>query len=314
MGGAPLMPTSPPPNSMVRRALCMAQEAPNFPSMSSPSGPRRSCRSPTSRGSAATRPASSSATSAPRSASTSRRSSSTSTAPLRALPEPHHPRPVVERCVSGRAAARLDGDGLGIAGTLDIPLAPADRPKPAWIVDGQQRALALSRTRANRPPGPDHRVRRRRRRVQRDQFLRINNTKPLPRGLVTELLPGVDARCRRAGGAQGALGAVRRAQATSVRRSTGLIRRSSTPDERSRTAVITDTSVVDMVEESLTSPPGASSRTATWPPARPTSTASCALLVAYWAAVRDVFPEAWGLPPDQEPTDARRRASARWAA
>jgi hypothetical protein len=27
--------------------------------------------------------------------------------------------------------------------------------------------------------------------LQRDQFLRVNNTKPLPRGLVTELLPEV---------------------------------------------------------------------------------------------------------------------------
>ena len=27
--------------------------------------------------------------------------------------------------------------------------------------------------------------------MQRDQFLRINNTKPLPRGLVTELLPEI---------------------------------------------------------------------------------------------------------------------------
>ena len=27
--------------------------------------------------------------------------------------------------------------------------------------------------------------------MQRDQFLRINNTKPLPRGLVTELLPKI---------------------------------------------------------------------------------------------------------------------------
>ena len=30
-----------------------------------------------------------------------------------------------------------------------------------------------------------------RQRVQRDQFLRVNNTKPLPRGLITELLPEV---------------------------------------------------------------------------------------------------------------------------
>src|SRR5256885_14486623 len=40
---------------------------------------------------------------------------------------------------------RMPGDELGITGTLTIPLPAPGRPKPAWIVDGQQRALALSR-------------------------------------------------------------------------------------------------------------------------------------------------------------------------
>ena len=36
------------------------------------------------------------------------------------------------------------GDGLAKAGTLVIPLPVNGGQKPAWIVDGQQRALALS--------------------------------------------------------------------------------------------------------------------------------------------------------------------------
>ena len=69
---------------------------------------------------------------------------------------------------------------------LEIPTSP-NRRRPAWIVDGQQRALALVPLLAHpRPAGPHHRVRCRRVALQRDQFVRINNIRPLPRGLVTE--------------------------------------------------------------------------------------------------------------------------------
>jgi hypothetical protein len=36
-------------------------------------------------------------------------------------------------------------DGLAAAGTLEIPLPNGRQNKPAWIVDGQQRAVALSK-------------------------------------------------------------------------------------------------------------------------------------------------------------------------
>ena len=36
------------------------------------------------------------------------------------------------------------GDGLAKAGTLKIEIPAEGKPKPAWIVDGQQRALALA--------------------------------------------------------------------------------------------------------------------------------------------------------------------------
>src|SRR5688572_12968800 len=43
-------------------------------------------------------------------------------------------------------------DGLATSGTIEIPVPSAGQTKPAWIVDGQQRALALSRSkRANLP-------------------------------------------------------------------------------------------------------------------------------------------------------------------
>lgn len=41
-------------------------------------------------------------------------------------------------------------DGCAVAGTIDIPLPSEGEVKPAWIVDGQQRTLALLK--CNKPP------------------------------------------------------------------------------------------------------------------------------------------------------------------
>src|SRR5947199_7775417 len=45
-------------------------------------------------------------------------------------------------------------DGLGAAGTIEIPLPRDGEAKPAWIVDGQQRALALAKSRRRNFPVP----------------------------------------------------------------------------------------------------------------------------------------------------------------
>ena len=45
--------------------------------------------------------------------------------------------------VSGRGPKTTDG--LAIIGTLTLPLPSGGQARPAWIVDGQQRAVALSR-------------------------------------------------------------------------------------------------------------------------------------------------------------------------
>src|SRR5262249_5339861 len=82
-------------------------------------------------------------------------------------------------------------DGFVAAGILEIPLPKSNSPKPAWIVDGQQRALAISKSNNLDLPVPVNAFVADTVELQRDQFLRINNTKPLPRGLITELLPEV---------------------------------------------------------------------------------------------------------------------------
>ena len=85
-------------------------------------------------------------------------------------------------------------DELGTGGgLLEIPLPANGDAKPGWIVDGQHRALALVKARNQDLPVPVNAFIADSIDIQRDQFLRINNTKPLPRGLVTELLPTISS-------------------------------------------------------------------------------------------------------------------------
>jgi DGQHR domain-containing protein len=200
------------------------------------------------------------------------------------------------RFESGRGP--LPKDELATSGTLEIPRPQPGRAKPAWIVDGQQRALALARISRPDFPVPVTAFVTDSVEMQRDQFLRINNTRPLPRGLVTELLPEVDSplpprlAMRKAPSALCDL-------LNSDRQSPlqGMIRRASTGKDASSIAVITDTGVVEMIQESLTSPSGCLF------PYRNMSTGETDFdgirdsLFRYWEAVRYVFPEAWGLPP-----------------
>ncbi len=81
------------------------------------------------------------------------------------------------RFQSSRGAKANDGFATG--GTLQIPL--GGRRKPAWIVDGQQRALALTEVGRMDLPVPVSAFVTDSLETQRDQFLRVNNTKPLPR-------------------------------------------------------------------------------------------------------------------------------------
>src|SRR5438093_5543798 len=84
----------------------------------------------------------------------------------------------------------LAADGLVASGVVEIPLSKNGH-KPAWIVDGQQRALAISKSNRRDLPIPINAFVADEVELQRDQFLRVNNTKPLPRGLITELLPEI---------------------------------------------------------------------------------------------------------------------------
>jgi DGQHR domain-containing protein len=188
-------------------------------------------------------------------------------------------------------------DGVSTSGTIEIPLMAVGGQKPGWIVDGQQRALALSRARRQDFPVPVNAFIADSVDIQRDQFLRINNTKPLPRGLVTELLPKVSTPLPpRLSMRQlpSALCDLLNTREDSPFR--GLIRRASSSLTERKTAVVTDTTLIQAIQESL-SPNGWLSTHRDLKTGETDSTKMWLTLVTYWTAVRDTFPEAWGRPP-----------------
>lgn len=83
------------------------------------------------------------------------------------------------------------GTEYSVHGTLVIPVDPddGDQEKAAWVVDGQQRTAAIRDADVDSYPvgvvgfiADDARE-------QRSQFILVNSTRPLPKGLIHELLP-----------------------------------------------------------------------------------------------------------------------------
>jgi DGQHR domain-containing protein len=142
-------------------------------------------------------------------------------------------------------------DGLTSAGTIEIEVPRDGERRPAWIVDGQQRALAISLSKRKDLPVAINAFVADRVDLQRDQFIRINNTKPLPKGLISELLPDVDSQLPTRLAAKklpSALCDVLAHHPQSPFR--GIIRRPSMTAKERADAAITDTSLLKMLEES----------------------------------------------------------------
>lgn len=97
--------------------------------------------------------------------------------------------------VSFSAMPGITRSEWGSFGHLQIPIPRnGSEQKPCWIVDGQQRATALAQLDPTRPfPVVVVGFQASSESIQREQFLLVNKTKPLPKDLLHEILPEISA-------------------------------------------------------------------------------------------------------------------------
>lgn len=185
------------------------------------------------------------------------------------------------------------GPGYSRLGVLVIPIdesVPEDQ-RPGWIVDGQQRAAALRDAQVERFPICVTAFITNDAREQREQFILVNSTKPLPKGLIYELLPSTDARLP-------SLLQRRRFPAFLLNRLNhdedsplkGMIQTPTNPD-----GLIKDNSVLKMIENSEAD--GVLHRIHRAMPLDDAIETMLEVLKAFWLATSEVFPEAWGVAP-----------------
>lgn len=199
---------------------------------------------------------------------------------------------------ASRGTKPTGDESIAESGTLTIPI-HNEGNRVAWIVDGQQRSLALSQAKNKEIPVPVIGFVSDSLEIQREQFILVNKAKPLPVRLINELLPETngltlpkDLSSRKVPSELCNL--LNQDKASPLYK---LIKRVS--DEKIKnSAVITDTAVITMIRNSLNNPLGALSqfRSANGKDGIDLE-GMYKLLCTYWSAVRDVFPEAWGKDP-----------------
>lgn len=182
--------------------------------------------------------------------------------------------------------------GYSRVGTIVIPVDPTAAPedRAGWIVDGQQRAAAIREALVQRFPICVTAFITRSAHEQREQFILVNSTKPLPKGLIYELLPTTEARLptalERKRFPSLLLDRLNHDEDSPLR---GLIQTPTSPGGR-----IKDNSVLKMLDYSLSD----GALYALGRSAGDVGTEEMlSVLKEYWAAVAQVFPNAWGLPP-----------------
>lgn len=89
-------------------------------------------------------------------------------------------------------ASESAADGVALRGELHVPEPEKGAPRPGFVVDGQQRLAAIAGSKHEHFPffvtafiAPNIAE-------QRKQFILVNRAKPLPQGMIYELLPDLD--------------------------------------------------------------------------------------------------------------------------
>lgn len=183
--------------------------------------------------------------------------------------------------------------GYSTPGELVVPVDETltDDEKPAWLVDGQQRSAAIREADIGEFPVAAVGFIADDETEQRAQFILVNNTKPLPKGLIHELLPDTKGHLPPSY-------ARRQLPAMIMTRLNGTVQGPfyqtiATPT--SAGGYIKDNSVLKMIEHSLYEGALYQYRD----PSDGSGDVEQMLLHlnTYWSLVRDMFPEAWKMPP-----------------
>jgi DGQHR domain-containing protein len=182
------------------------------------------------------------------------------------------------------------------AGYLTLPIRPKGE-RVAWIVDGQQRSIALEETANGELPIPVIAFVCDDIETQREQFILVNKARPLPHRLIDELLPvtaGVllpqDLASRR----------VPSKLCDTLSRDKNspfyeLVRRPSMDSDPAR--IVQDSALTQMIRARINNPLGALAPFKSLGEGKANTQRMYEVLVAYWSAVKTVFPKAWGKPP-----------------
>lgn len=178
-------------------------------------------------------------------------------------------------------------------GVLELPILPKGQ-RVAWIVDGQQRSTALSKAQNISLKVPVIGFHCPNLETQRQQFVLVNKAKPLPRRLIDELLPEIDAPMPIDLAPRRIPSELVNALATTKGSPfLGIIKRTS--ESANKKAVVTDTALVTVAQTSLKNF-GALSLYKGHGKKSANVNEMYHIMTAFWSSVKDVFPEAWGLP------------------
>ncbi len=182
-------------------------------------------------------------------------------------------------------------EGGSRPGHLVVPLVQGDEEKPGWLVDGQQRSAALRDAEIESFPIPVVGFITGDVAEQRAQFILVNNTKPLPTGLINELLPATEGELP--------VALLRRRypavllEQLNLHPDSPLRSRIRTPTTVE--GVIKDTSMLKMLDASIND--GALYRFRDPVTGGGDTEAMLDLLFDFWGAVSGVWQDEWHMPP-----------------
>lgn len=197
------------------------------------------------------------------------------------------------RFVQSRGPAPEELSDVAQGGTLSIPVR-AEGKRVAWIVDGQQRSLALAQADNSEISVPVVAFISNDMETQREQFILVNKAKPLPGRLISELLPEVatflpkDLAARKL--PSELCGLLNRDPKSPFFK---LVRRESDPENKK--AVVIDTALIEAIKGNLRPPMGALCQYRQGSEVDPDEMYRALFL--YWSVVKEQFPEAWAKSP-----------------